>query len=156
MEKVLDVCCKPDVTSYSYYSYPLVIMKAKSRLGDEIARFCITQSADYDSLGIIKQNDQEWVVYSENDYLEDCNACIYRKLQDNDCIEIEIDAQQYTNSWGAVNLFIAKNNHDLLQDDEKFLYRFGNFIYNGINYYKNGKKMMASLETWLGYWEVTY
>ncbi len=144
MEKKLSLNEKVDITSFSYYAYPLAIMTADNRIGEVIATFELYNSdeEDFRCIGNLeKVADNRWSAMSTGEYDEANNSCLYREIKEHDSIELKICYQRYTNSWGAVNLFITDNEECLPSNDESFLFRFGKFIYNGINLYKNGKEI---------------
>lgn len=147
MKKILDINDHPVLTSYSYYAFPLAIIAANSRVDGNIAEFSVCQSAQYEflTLGNIHQDGERWKVEADNAYLEGCNACIYRELKEEDSIELETIAQQYTNAWSAINIFICDSKENLPDKDEYFIYRFGRFFYNGINLYKRGRPWIDAI-----------
>ena len=144
MEKKLSLNEKVDITSFSYYAYPLAIMTADNRIGEVVATFELNNSdeEDFRCIGNLeKVADNRWSAMSTGAYDEANNSCLYREIKEHDSIELKICYQRYTNSWGAVNLFITDNEECLPSNDESFLFRFGEFIYNGINLYKKGKEI---------------
>ena len=147
MKKILDMNDHPFLTSYSYYAYPLAIITANSRVDDKIAEFSVSQSSEYEflTMGNIYLDGGRWKVEADNTYLERCNACIYRDLEEEDWIELEIIDQQYANAWSAINIFICDSKEDLPDKDENFIYRFGRFFYNGINLYKRGMPLTDAI-----------
>lgn len=144
MKKILDINENPMLTSFSYYAFPIAILSTEEKIGNKVAGFRIDQLQNdkFFTKGNIYQDGMNWEVLADNDYLEGCNACIYRELNDEDYIELETLYQQYANAWSAVNIFISDDVRDLPERDEKFIYRFGSFFYNGINLYKQGKAMI--------------
>lgn len=148
MKKVLDLNAHPFLTSYSYYAFPLAIITANSRVDDKIAEFSVCQSTDNEfmTMGKIYLDGERWKVQTDNAYLEGCNACIYRELKEEDLIELETIDQQYTNAWSAINIFVCDSMLDLPDKDEKFIYRFGRFFYNGINLYKKGTPLIDAIQ----------
>lgn len=148
MEKELSINLKPYVTSFSYYSFPLCILMAEERIGEKIAVFSVLESKrnDFTLEGMIKKIDNKWVAKNNDKYLERCNSCIYRKMEEYDYLEIEIEYQQYTNSWAAVNLFVTDSLEEIADSDKEYLFRFGNFLHNGINLYKKGNQVIEPFD----------
>ncbi len=63
-----------------------------------------------------------------------------------DFIDIQVDFQQYTNPWTAVNVFVSDDPDHVLMGDEAYLYRFDHFAYTGIELYGSGKKIAVPAE----------
>lgn len=130
------------MTSYSYYAFPQCIITAKDKIGSLIAEFTIIDSPKngWKQAGNIhrKKDKNSWTVISTDQYREDCNGCIYRKLEPEDHISIRVDFQQYTEPWAAINLFITDSTDNILLGDTDYLCRFGHFKYDGTSLYING------------------
>lgn len=143
MKQKLPINIDSVMTSYSYYAFPQCIITAKDRIGNLIAEFTILDSpkTDWKPAGNIQQkgNTDSWMVISTDQYREDCNGCIYRKIEPEDHISIQVDFQQYTEPWAAINLFITDNTDNILLGDIDYLCRFGHFKYDGTSLYINGE-----------------
>lgn len=143
MKKQLGVNIESVMTSYSYYAFPQCIMTAEERVGSRIAEFSVLDTVhdEWKRVGNISYNESKriWTVTSEDKYRRECNGCIYREMQEDDYISIQVHFQQYTEPWGAVNLFISDDEENILLGDNEYLCRFGHFIYDGTSLYMNGQ-----------------
>ncbi len=143
----LPVNFNPDIYTYSYYGYNHAIISADERIGNLAARFKIYDYADkkWDCTTkcIINKDNGEFEFISDNPYQCDLNGCIYRELLQKDYIHVLLEFQEYTVPWGAVNLFIADEQKDIM-DDEKYFCRFGYYNWNGLYLMGNNTPQIIS------------
>lgn len=143
MKKELPITTEPWVRTYSYYALPLCIIMAEERIGEHIAEFDILDSDgdDWTSINMDRGTGNSWFYNSQDEYNRDCNGCIYRPLKHNEgYIRVKIKFQQPSEPWAAINLFVSDDENNILLGDEQYLCRFGNFVYDGLSLYFNGKK----------------
>lgn len=143
MRKELSITTEPWVRTYSYYALPMCVIMADDRMGKRIAEIEIRDSDgdDWKSIYMDKGDGNNWYYESKNDYNRDCNGCIYRPLVNYEgYIRVKVKFQQQSEPWAAVNLFVTDDEESILLGDERYLCRFGNFIYDGVNLYFSGKK----------------
>ncbi len=146
---ILPVNPTPIVTSFSYYAFLQSIISAEERVGKVFARFHMIGSPYSDwSIGgnVVKVDENAFCGESQDEFGKDCNGYIIREMRESDYIDIQVDFQQYTNSWAAVNVFISDDPDHVLMGDEAYLYRFGHFAYTGIALYGSGKKITVPVE----------
>lgn len=137
MKKVLSINRSPTFRTYTYHAYYHAIVTAPSRFGDKVAQIRVTDfeketwSKKVCELEISQKNNM-LTFCSLNKFNQELNACYWRQLNSRDEIDITIEYQQYTNPWGAINIFVTdKNQKDMLEDD-KFWFRIGQFCKDGI------------------------
>ncbi len=143
MKKELGINLESVMTSYSYYAFPQCIMTAEDKIGSRVVEFEVIDPvcSDWKCVGNITCADGKnlWRVISEDKYRRECNGCIYREMNPEDYICIRVDFQQYSEPWGAVNLFITDNADDILLGDNEYRCRFGHFVYDGVSLYIDGE-----------------
>lgn len=143
MKRKLGINIDSVMTSYSYYAFPQSIITADERIGSKIAEFTVLESLrdEWNTVGDIAYSvlKKSWCVVSEDRYRRNCNGCIYRKMEEEDYLSIRVDFQQYTEPWGAVNLFISHGKENILLGDNEYPCRFGHFLYDGVSLYTNGE-----------------
>lgn len=142
MKKELPINIDSKIRAYSYYAYPHCIISAEERVGDMTAKIQMHDCEDkvWKSVSgdlTIQQDGDIYSFFATNQYKENLNYCLYRNLEEEDFIHISILFQQYTNPWGAINLFVSDlDESELLLEDDKYLCRLGNFNQDGV-YFRN-------------------
>ena len=144
LKEIVKLPINPDpvLTSYSYYAFLQSIISAEERIGDMFAQFQIVESpyTDWSTGGNVqKLNENSFCGRTEDEYRRDCNGYVIRKMRNSDYLNVQVEYQQYTNPWAAVNVFITDDPINALLGDEKYNYRFGYFAYEGIALYESGK-----------------
>lgn len=132
----------PQLTSFSYYAFMQSIISAEDKIGDEFARFQIvgTPYSNWEIGGNIQKiNETVFCGQTEDKYRRDCNGYVVREMHTSDYLDVQIDYQQYTNPWAAVNLFVTDDRGNVLLGDEAYLFRFGHFKYIGTALYQSGE-----------------
>lgn len=146
---ILPVNPTPIVTSFSYYAFLQSIISAEERVGKVFSRFRVIGSPYSDwSIGgnVAKVDENAFCGETQDEFRRDCDGYIIREMRESDYIDIQVDFQQYTNPWAAVNVFISDDPDYVLMSDEAYLYRFGHFAYTGISLYRSGKKIIVPVE----------
>ena len=146
---ILPVNPNPILSSFSYYAFLQSIISAEERVGNVFARFRIIGSPYSDwSIGgnVAKVNENVFCGETQDEFRRDCNGYIIREMRESDFIDIQVDFQQYTNPWAAVNVFVSDDPDHVLLGDEAYLYRFGHFAYTGVVLYQSGKKITVPAE----------
>ena len=103
------------------------IITAEERVGKVFARFRMIGSPYSDwSIGgnVVKVDENAFCGESQDEFRRDCNGYIIREMRESDYIDIQVDFQQYTNPWAAVNVFISDDPDHVLMGDEAYLYRY--------------------------------
>lgn len=134
--KILCINSNPYIRTYTYHSFLHSIISGDDKVSNIVAKIRVHKFNQYiwkeqkQKLSYIKE--ENCFEFHSNKWNTDMNHCFWRECGENDEIEVEIEKQLYTNSWGAINIFIANAiQKDMLNDDE-YTYRFGNFCKDGI------------------------
>lgn len=145
----LPVNPNPQLTSFSYYAFMQSILSAEDKIGEEFARFHIvgTPHTDWETGGRLgKMGETGYCGQTDDTYRRDCNGYLIRELRSSDFLDVQIDYQQYTNPWAAVNVFVTEDRQNVLLGDETYVFRFGHFSYVGTALYQAGEKINISNE----------
>lgn len=137
MRKVLSINSNPGFRTYTYHAYYHAIVSAPSKLGKKVAQIQVESFNNYEWSELNKELNwdrerNKLTFYSENEYNRNLNACFWRNLQEDDEIRLKIDYQQYTNPWGAINIFITNKSQTNMLEDDDYWIRLGNFCKDGV------------------------
>lgn len=144
MKKELPINHNPFIRTYSYYAFPHCIIDSPFYINKTAARLTLFDYENYqwnivnDDLQY-NHNSDSLTFECTNEYLEKMNACLFRNLLPDDFIRVRIDYQQYTEPWGAINLFITDLGEENIMNDDQYIYRLGNFNYDGVYFRLNNK-----------------
>lgn len=149
--KKLHINSKPRIRTYTYHSFFHAIISADDKVSNIAAKIHIknfdnyTWSEQKEELSYTRCGDT--IIFKANKWNTGMNHCFWRKCLENDEIELKIEKQLFSNSWGAINIFITDNNQINMLEDDEYTYRLGNFckdkIYLRIN---NSQIEMKNIE----------
>ena len=135
-KKVLPINENPNIRTFSYYGFTNAIICNDYYTGSTAAKLKVkdfdlyTWKSVNDSLTLIK--DEECMLFEAKDYKINMNACYYREVLNEDEIQIRIEYQQYSQPWGAINLFISDLCREEMMQDDNYICRIGMFNKNGL------------------------
>jgi len=150
----LPINMKPKIRTFSYYAFTHAIIDNDFYNGDVVARIAISQFNRYKWSSIcesldIKQEGNHLDFYAD-EFRMNMNACFFRSVEKDDEIQIKIDFQQYSQPWGAINVFLSDLSDEDMMNDDGYLCRMGFFNKKGVyvrtqNVEHNLRKRIVSL-----------
>lgn len=136
MRKVLPVTNKPYIMTYSYYAYPQSILGSDFYIGKVAAEIEMPDYHKYDWISdhgnLTLYEEGEKIRFEAEEFNTDMYYALCRDVAEIDEIEITIYYQQYSQPWGAINLFLADNLIEEINQDDKYLCRIGYFPNKGV------------------------
>lgn len=137
MKKILVINDKPYIRTITDYAFPFGIISGSENVCPVAAEVVIENFRKYQWENALQKlsvrEDGDRLEFYCTKYATDMNGCYYRTLHvDNDEISLRIDYQQYSEAWGAINVFISDLPEENMMDDDRYLVRLGNFSRDGI------------------------
>lgn len=150
----LPINISPKIKTFSYYGFTHAIIDNDFYNGDIVAQIDVSRFNEYKWNNIceslyIKQEGNHFDFYAD-EFRMNMNACYSRSVEEDDEIEIKIDFQQYSQPWGAINIFLSDLDDKNMMNDDDYLCRMGFFNKKGVyvrtqNIEQNLRKSIISL-----------
>lgn len=136
MKRILPISKRPYFQVFSYHTFlnaitlagiPEDYIAAKLEVKNFQAMEWRNQTEE-----LTEHRSMDSLSFEQNSYATKMNACYYRKAMESDEIEIKVLFQEFSNPWGAVNVFLTTESQEDMLFDDGYLFRFGNFNRQGI------------------------
>lgn len=132
----LPINVEPKIRTFSYYGFTHAIIDNEFTNGDVAAKLFVRDYEKYEwksrKHNLEIKRDADSFSFYANEFRTYMNACIFRKAMAYDDIEIRIDYQQFSQPWGAVNIFLSDLSEENMMEDDSYLCRMGYFNKKGV------------------------
>lgn len=128
MKKILDICKKPDINTYSYHAYLNAILQSDRKNGNELLNINISNYQDYkwefcSQYNCMKvEKDNLEISFIRDGYREPNEGFLLRKCQQEDCLVVKINRYLPCSLNNIVNLICGERQGEIFGKDSV---RFG-------------------------------